>query len=197
MFYFLSHLDAFLFSTFSRVRRKFFFLFTRRPVVNYLSTFRDNLSVSYSRFKVGDRTDRLSRNVGKNIYHYLPPYNAEERSSNLLRSGSLKSLFPHCSAATTHLHDRCLPLARSGSPLHLPCPHTWPYIFPIPTIYGKLSIWYVVAKMVYSFGRPYWHIWRRKIRKVSFRIAGAPLKIRNWCLPNIDLDSYCYVNLLR
>ena len=45
---------------------------------NFLPTFRGNLSVTSSRFKNGD-------------YHYLVCNNPEERSSQLLRSRSLKS----------------------------------------------------------------------------------------------------------
>jgi hypothetical protein len=39
---------------------------------------------------IGDGTSRLSRNVGKKL-HYSLRNNPEERSSHLLRSGSLKS----------------------------------------------------------------------------------------------------------
>ena len=56
---------------------------------NFLPTFRDILAVSSSILTLEDGTERFSRNVGKN-YHYLLRKNPEERSSQLLRDGSLK-----------------------------------------------------------------------------------------------------------
>jgi len=77
---------------------------------NLLPTFRDNLSIQSSGFKnwieflnPEDGTDRLSRNVGKKS-PLLAANNSEERSSQLLRSGILKSRM-HCIATyTTGVH---------------------------------------------------------------------------------------------
>jgi hypothetical protein len=60
---------------------------------NSLPTFRDNISVSSSRVKKRSplkmrQTACLERSVRN--YHYSLRYNPEERSSHLLRGGSLK-----------------------------------------------------------------------------------------------------------
>ena len=64
---------------------------------NFLPTFRNNPSVLSSGFNLIPE-DRLSRNVGKKNYHYSLRNDPEERSSQLLRGGSLKSRISVCLA---------------------------------------------------------------------------------------------------
>ena len=93
-----------------RMRTSLFCGIKQLAVVNFLPTFRDNLSVLSSRVKILTlkhrlsrvkiltleyRTDRLSRNVGNEV-HYSLCNNRQERSSHLLRGGNLKSRRQAC-----------------------------------------------------------------------------------------------------
>jgi len=65
---------------------------------NFLTTFRDNLSVPSSRFKTPFLLDSWTLRMGPSVcpktslrnYHYSPHNDPEESSSQLLRGGSLK-----------------------------------------------------------------------------------------------------------
>ena len=69
---------------------------------NFLPTFRDNISVQSSGFNLRmGCPETLARN-----YHYSLPNSPEDRSSQLLRGGSLKSrIVMHLSCVPRMLHD--------------------------------------------------------------------------------------------